>query len=842
MGGMVEGIRLSKEELKGRYGLSERMAVRIGALLSKGLEVSGAVLEESARTKEVETLLLAPELLAKAADLDARGVQQLTKQPLTVMAKDGRRVLALDEEALAEKTWLPAQTAPSTPGSVRLDGQESRQLFSPDEVGRIKLTVLTGVDPKMKVEALRKLAFAPMTPEEKGILSLRALGDPDSEVRREAAASLEQLGLNRDLSDALKDAAGGTPKQRQLAMRKIAAMTTLGAVERSVTLAALTSAMAFERDSGAQRELLGALESYAVPLVGHGEALARFAGNLVKLLAEDLAGMSAPARAILERLGATKSTGVAAALWREVESVNDRKLKIFSFEALARLPMEPSLEAALCTRAAQELAGGISDDFDARRLADALFERGDAALDALLSVLPGAKEGSVAFLVTVVDAIASSPKAGDPARAKAGDALFDLLKTGSRVVRTSIMEAKLPWHPSLPAALKGRFAADFISNLHAYRAERILDLTSAAIRKMGFDAADALKECIRKSPYPAEREASIRLLAEIAYDSRDAAAVADAISFMRKQEDSSRVAAGVVARAVGRASAGFAAPSDRVNATCRDYLARIGKVAHSFDLLESLGWIASSPACDSMLSVDVALQLIGLLESPMPDLEVTESKTDEGTHLQLGGSTRVYTDLVPDLIEGVKRIVLSGRVGPKVEDDLVGRLTAKYADLVAYKDIWAPGNLLALASAMADIAIAESAPSARRGRVIEALLANVRNITMVRVLGRVLATAGESADQSARFVGACLEMLDRPEYSELEDQWTLIEALGRACRAKQIGRTKAESDERKRRITDLLLERQGKFTGIRELLRALGESEHLPKALKKQIDSTRGRK
>ena len=85
-------------------------------------------------------------------------------------------------------------------------------------------------------------------------------------------------------------------------------------------------------------------------------------------------------------------------------------------------------------------------------------------------------------------------------------------------------------------------------------------------------------------------------------------------------------------------------------------------------------------------------------------------------------------------------------------------------------------------------------------------------------------------------------MLDRPEYSELEDQWTLIEALGRACRAKQIGRTKAESDERKRRITDLLLERQGKFTGIRELLRALGESEHLPKALKKQIDSTRGRK
>jgi hypothetical protein len=840
MGGMVDGVRLSKEELKGRYGLTERMAVRIGALTSKGLEVSGAVLEESARTKDVEALLLSPELLAGAAGLDAKGVKELTKQPLTVMVQDGRRILALEEEALAEKAWLPAPTA--RPGVVGLDGPEARQIFSTEEVGRIKMTVLTGVDPRLKVEALRKLAFAPLSPEEKGVLALRALGDPDGEVRREAAASLEHLGLNRDLSDALKDAAGGTPKQRQLALRKIGAMTSLGPVERSVTLAALTSAMAFERDGGAQRELLGALEAYAAALAANGEALARFAGNLVKMLAEDLAGLAAPARALLERLGETKSTGVAAAMWRDVEAVNDRKLKIFGFEALARLPMEPGLEATLCAKAAQELAGGISDDFDARRLADALFERGDAALDALLSVLPGAKEGSVAFLVTVVDAIATGPKSGDPARAKAGEAFVNLLTTGSRVVRTSIMEARLPWHASLPAALKGRFAADFITNLHAYRTERMLDLTSAAIRRMGFAASDALRECIRKSPYPAEREASIRLLAEIAAGSADVAAVAEAITFLRKQEEAGRVAAGIVARAVGRAAVSPGAAAEVVNGTCREYLARIGKVAHSFDLLEALGWIASSPSCDSMLAVDVVLRLMGLLESPMPDLEVTESKTDEGTHLQLGGSTRVYTDLVPDLIEGVKRVLLSGRVGPKMEDDLVARLAAKYADLVAYKDIWAPGNLLALAGAMGEIAIAPGAPAARRARIVEALLANVRNITMVRVLGRVFGASGEPADAAARFVGRCLEMLDRPEYGELEDQWVLMEALGRACRAKQIGRTKAESDERKRRIVDLLLERQDKFTGIRELLRELAASDHLPKPLKKQIESTRGRR
>ena len=41
----MEGVRLGKEELVRTYGVSQRLAVRVGALLAKGFEVSGTLLE-----------------------------------------------------------------------------------------------------------------------------------------------------------------------------------------------------------------------------------------------------------------------------------------------------------------------------------------------------------------------------------------------------------------------------------------------------------------------------------------------------------------------------------------------------------------------------------------------------------------------------------------------------------------------------------------------------------------------------------------------------------------------------------------------------------------------------
>ena len=65
----MDGLRLSRQELKRTFGVSERLAVRVGALRSKGLLVTEALLEEVAGNGDLAKLLLSPELLEKAGGL-----------------------------------------------------------------------------------------------------------------------------------------------------------------------------------------------------------------------------------------------------------------------------------------------------------------------------------------------------------------------------------------------------------------------------------------------------------------------------------------------------------------------------------------------------------------------------------------------------------------------------------------------------------------------------------------------------------------------------------------------------------------------------------------------------
>ena len=76
----MEGVRLGKEELVRTYGISQRLAVRVGALLTKGFEVSGTLLEIAGPGSAIEKLLLHPEMLASAERLTIAAVSKLARE------------------------------------------------------------------------------------------------------------------------------------------------------------------------------------------------------------------------------------------------------------------------------------------------------------------------------------------------------------------------------------------------------------------------------------------------------------------------------------------------------------------------------------------------------------------------------------------------------------------------------------------------------------------------------------------------------------------------------------------------------------------------------------------
>ena len=106
--------------------LSQRMLVRLGALLKKGLAVSPAVLESALPGSALERLLLDAVLLERAAALGTDGLRQLAQDrpdPAGVLlsieaAPDGVRVLCLQEELEAAEGWGTAPETADAEGTV----------------------------------------------------------------------------------------------------------------------------------------------------------------------------------------------------------------------------------------------------------------------------------------------------------------------------------------------------------------------------------------------------------------------------------------------------------------------------------------------------------------------------------------------------------------------------------------------------------------------------------------------------------------------------------------------------------------------------------------------------
>ncbi|HTF56646.1 MAG TPA: hypothetical protein VK661_05360 [Planctomycetota bacterium] len=840
---MIESVRASKEELITRYGIPERLAVRILALRSRGLGVSGALIEEAVRSPKTAEFLLSPGLLDRAAKLDKTRLRRLGAVAKALSVVNG--VLCLDEEVQAESVGdgpparLPAQVPRRLPTGA-LDARESRQAFPAEEISRLKLVILTAVDASAKVEALRRIALAPLSHEEKGVLALRAVADPAPEVRREAAEVLASMGLDAELAEGLKTAASGSARQKEIALRKIALLgRRIGPAERSVAMAALVSTLEFEKDSAVLKETLAALSAFAEPVASRAELLAALARHLVRILAEDFAALASQARVLLDGIGAVKNPEAPSILWKEAEGTGDRVLRAFFLEALFSMELPKDLERTLCRIAAQDLSARPLEDLESRRVADALRLRGDAALEALLETVPALKEEARVLLLPVLDSVASGPDVNAKLRNRTAEYFLQALREGSRALRTGIIEARLCSHPDLDPALKRKLAADFILNLHAFRAERIHTLTAGAIRRIGRAAEGALVQAVKKSPHQVERDEAARLLAELAEEEReDRDTVVRIAEFLRSREAGERIPVGLVIRCAGRAAHGPLAPASLVAEMLSDFGARVGKVPYSFDLVAALGWLASAPACDPGRASETALKFMDLLDSPMPDVEVNETRGKEGTQLFVGAQTTVYTDLIPELLAGLRRISEAGRVAPGVRRRLAERLRERYAAVTEYREIWAPGNVVQLGEVLGAFASAPGAGPEERKLLVNALRGNLRNLGTVQILSEVFARADEDeasyVESLEGFVGEVLAFLERREYQEREDQRILIESLGRVAGNRRLAANRAESERRRERIVELLLEHANWIRQARPILRSLGDSANLPKALRKR--------
>ncbi|MDQ7779107.1 MAG: hypothetical protein RDV41_05295 [Planctomycetota bacterium] len=867
----LKGVLLPPDQLVSRFGVSNRMAVRANALMAARVNVTSSVLELALPGSALEKLLLTPELLDKAGTLTdgllkelaaARGLAGALDIPLVVVDSQDGRLIALAEEAMASKACEKPRTGeaaipqvpPALPARIQtqsvlpgiMGSAESSSIFTPAEVARLKLAVLTSVDPAQRIEALRRLAYAPLPPDEKASIFVKALADDSSDVRKEGVNALSSLGLNTTLCDALRSLSAPVEKQREVGLQKVAHLAKdANRLEQGIMLAMTLSTLRTEKSPALQRSLILSLPEFMPVFEENPEFLANLTHLLVDMLVVGLDAISTAVLTLYRSLGEKLSEPLGVLLHEEIDRVEDRRLKAFLLILVSALPkLPPDIQGRIAQEMAKNLADWSDSNLDAHRLSNALKGFGQVAVTTILDMFSSVQEPQMPFFVRLLDSICMSEKIESKVLGRLGAFLVDILKTARKATRLAILESRLCAHPGLPVEQRTFIAADFIRNAHDYRFEHIVEMTRIALDRIGPPAIDPLYKALQDSPYEIEREMAISCLGNIIASSTEVSdefrATVDKVakSCLGLVDDGSEQVKPLL-RHVGRICAGPTVPTARVAEAVTRLRAGFKRDGANLELLEALAHVARSPNIPPAILVELGSFLIDLLNAELPQVFSREKQTPEGTLLEIGGGTEAYSTFVPTVITGLEHAALSSACSDMFRERIISNLLAKWEEITEYKIVIGPRNTILLAQTLGSIACSLSCPPHARIKITRALKKRLVHIPIIEILGKVFMVQDDSqggTELCTEVTKELVEMLSLQDYREVEDRETLLRALARVATRPRIAHDRGESDVLRRHIVDLLFQGIGdNIIGAKDLLRGLLSCDNIPKPLKKNI-------
>ncbi|MBI3098409.1 MAG: hypothetical protein HYY93_09240 [Planctomycetes bacterium] len=874
---MLRGVRLDRETLQTRYALSVRAVVRVGALLSRGVEITAAVLEQARPGSPTEGLLLAPEWVRGEAPVTKetleRARQRLSPEhraetdAITLVESGEVRVVALEEESLAEIGFASAGAAPGEakpqtpsppperPGPLSLDfsrglphilrPEEAVGLFTPEEIGRLKLRLLSGVNAPEKIEALRRLTLAPIPAEEKGVLLLKAVVDDDPGVRKEAAQALRSLGMSADIAEAVGRLSEGDSRQKRLALGRLQKLLQgVSEGEQAVLLAVLLADFRTQSDLAVLRPTIDAIGLFAPVFARRPEFLQDLTRRVAEHLAVHFDALYESVLGLFRALAAEAPHAIIDPLWREMEQIRDRRLRAYLLLLLVPLPLKTGRKSELATLMVETVAGWDDAVIDCRRLSNGLKPLGEPAVQALIRKIPEAPEGQRVFLVRLLDDAAHAPSIPPRTAGRGADMLLDLLRTAKRPLRLAILECRLCHHPAVSEPVRRRFAEAIVSGIHEYHLSTAYTLLELALRRLGRAALEPTFSVAKSSPWPGEREVALRLLGDLLHDAPadDAVAkkcAAQAVGMCRTIVEEGGPLRQPAATTLGKLCGGRAVEPETVRRIGEEALSRLGKVSSSYELVEILRWIAGGGRTPIDLRMRLGMVFIDLIGMPFPENIGRERRTKDGTVLEIGAGTEAYTVFLPSLIAGLGALVVAEDVSPTYREKVIDTLLGKWNDLMQAKIVWGPANTVSIAEVFGAVGRSACTPIYLKRRVIEALRERIVNMPIVRVLGEVFEFEEDSAglnDLCASITAELLKMTAEPDYQESEDQAVLCGALGRIAGRKALANEKKESEALRSEIVRHLCDSaRENLPEARTALERLEKSAHLPKALRKMV-------
>jgi hypothetical protein len=845
---VVNGIRLSANSLMQRYGLPEKLARAVERLNAARVDVTEDVLRSAASDAALAGLLASPKLKTAAKSLTTEKLERLREKlglgglaaELAVVPKRTWRTIEFEHETGALPALAPLTALPIKPSDIET-------LFSPEEVKRLKLVVLTSAEPKERITGIRRLVLAPGPAREKGAVLLAALSDDDLQVRLEAIKALVPLGLNPDIAREAKQLVTGTPKLQTAAAVQIGRLAAeAGSGEISVLLTLVAGTLKSDIPDETRRALIHSLTPAAPVAAKDAAQLAATVTLLAEQLTERPVELSRPVRDVLTALGEADSAATVATLETEIERVSDAETRRLLLGAFSALDVPPDRRGPLAEQMTKELLTAPEPETSCLGIANALCRWGTPAIEALMARLDDALRQQKNFMLRALDGIASNRACPAGQKAEVAAKLLRLLKTDTPTTRAVLLECEIFADAALPDDLKSRIAAELIQHVHEFGGPRMIGVIEDTIAKLGEPAIAPLLELLTGGVRDRERESAARVLGAIVArlhgaGKRVSELAVSTLMVCVRQLDKGFPDRDELAASIGRMCTSKAMPADTVRRVADGLRVRVGKEPYSFGLLEGLGRLAASPNVKLNTRVEVAESLLRLLEVDLPEMQSRRFTGGEKTIFIAGNEAAAYTDMIPILLDGLCNVCVHAG-SSALRGRLVEALIAKWHEASSWRLVWGPANTLKLAEVLGKIAVAPDAGAEIRCEIAEALAGSSDLVPVLRVLGRVLAKdsgSGAMGEVAVRVGEHVLDRLGRRSEDRIELNEHVTRALAGIAARKSLGGGDKDRTDRLRQGVAVVLYKalRNGAPGAYEALELMARSSAIRGELRSEIES-----
>lgn len=856
----MKGVLLNKEQLLKRFPISNRLALRVGALQAKGVLLSEAVLETAKQGNPLEAVLIHQEVFKHADKLDTAFVQKLAAEMKAdaegalVVTEDGTwKVVALEEELLADQAWKSdrpeagsAQLAVIEPTATPLlEVGEASRLFTAEEIARLKLTALTSADASEKIAAMRKLMYAPITDREKGAVFLRVLVDPISPVRAEAVKGLESLGFNHEIAEAVRMLLEDDEKGKTFAVQRIGAILGgVGEMEAQIVMNVLLQVMRESESAEMHQNVMRALRKACPALLANKANMTELARICMKQFIQSPDAMSASVRGLFTDLADHAPEPVAELLWNELRQTEDHRARIFLMMLIGQMKIGDDLMANLAQAMVDEILNtGLRED-ERVRLRYGLMRVGKAAVTPLLDKLRVVQADQQSLMVRLLDTLCMEKRLDAPTKRRVGTAFLDLLKVGERRTRRAVLQSRLCAEPELDQRTRRGMAVEFVRSLSEFRLPDTVDRIELTLEAIGGLSLEPLLEFAKKHANTEQGDRCIRAFARIVgaaglEDVRHRVAVSGAINFCLKQLDERKVHLGGFAVALSQLCAAGATDEVAIDGIAKHLLAKLWKVPYAYDVLEALGILGGSDAASLECKVGITHELTRVLELEPPKDVGTERKTDDGIIYEFGREVEFDTVVLPAVIKGLERICLAKRTTKNLRETIVMKLLDAWGKVSGYKVVWSPLSVETVASALGKIGCHPGTALPYRIHIGRILRHQINRLSVVRSIGEMLRT-GEGdpeLDELAIEVGyEIVEQWTGPEVSP-EERGAVIHSLACIASVDRLDAKRKDVRALRERVIELLYEGlRDNLPNMRPPLEMMRDCKGITKTQRRELD------